>query len=176
MCLFFGGVICGYFLVFKWVWCFFEVLQEIWRKLLLLMIFFFLMQRICKPNVSVGHSYNLIDIKSRRILNIETASSNRFSIHEVGKEPLFHANMYLHLKIDQVNTWNVSHSIVSFLPKIGIVKSYFTLIGTRWKFYKSTEPSSNAPSWLKRKGAFIARWCWKWKVPNFHDRYFSRVH
>ncbi|XP_078174773.1 uncharacterized protein LOC144568341 isoform X1 [Carex rostrata] len=64
------------------------------------------LDRICKPNVSVGHSYNLIDIKSRSILNIETASSNRFSIHEVGKEPFFHANMYLHLKIDQVQDEN----------------------------------------------------------------------
>ncbi|KAJ3701100.1 hypothetical protein LUZ61_004805 [Rhynchospora tenuis] len=64
------------------------------------------LDRIHKPNVSVGHCYNLIDIKDRRILNIESASNNRFSIHEVGEDPFFHANMYLHLKIDQVQDEN----------------------------------------------------------------------
>ncbi|KAJ4818396.1 Acyl-coenzyme A:6-aminopenicillanic-acid-acyltransferase form [Rhynchospora pubera] len=66
------------------------------------------LHRIRKPNVSVGHCYNLIDIKSRRILNIETASNNRLSIHEVGEDPFFHANMYLHLKIDQIQDENSS--------------------------------------------------------------------
>ncbi|KAJ3694592.1 hypothetical protein LUZ60_010072 [Juncus effusus] len=64
------------------------------------------MDRICEVNVSAGHSYNLIDVKSRRIINIETASRNRFSIREIGKEPFFHANMYLHLNVNQVQDEN----------------------------------------------------------------------
>ncbi|EPS72214.1 hypothetical protein M569_02546, partial [Genlisea aurea] len=57
--------------------------------------------RICSSRVSVGHGYNLIDTKTRRILNLETASRGRFSIFEVGDAPFFHANAYLHLKVDQ---------------------------------------------------------------------------
>ncbi|XP_071702319.1 uncharacterized protein [Rutidosis leptorrhynchoides] len=62
--------------------------------------------RIRSSQVSVGHSYNLIDINLRRILNVETASSQRLSVHEVGSTPFFHANMYLHLKVDQVHDQN----------------------------------------------------------------------
>ncbi|KAK3021892.1 hypothetical protein RJ639_047396, partial [Escallonia herrerae] len=58
-------------------------------------------QRIRSSEVSVGHSYNLIGVKTRRILNVETASRNRVSIHEVGAVPFFHANMYLHLHVEQ---------------------------------------------------------------------------
>ncbi|KAH6801844.1 hypothetical protein C2S51_033290 [Perilla frutescens var. frutescens] len=57
--------------------------------------------RIYSSEASVGHSYNLIDINTRRILNVETASRNRYSVHEVGTVPFFHANMYLHLKVQQ---------------------------------------------------------------------------
>ncbi|XP_042019329.1 uncharacterized protein LOC121767181 isoform X1 [Salvia splendens] len=57
--------------------------------------------RICSSEASVGHSYNLIDVNTRRILNVETASRNRCSFHEVGAVPFFHANMYLHLKVQQ---------------------------------------------------------------------------
>ncbi|KAK2966467.1 hypothetical protein RJ640_018996 [Escallonia rubra] len=57
--------------------------------------------RIRSSEVSVGHSYNLIDVKTRRILNVETATRNRVSIHEVGAVPFFHANMYLHLHVEQ---------------------------------------------------------------------------
>ncbi|RWW23018.1 hypothetical protein BHE74_00021505 [Ensete ventricosum] len=62
------------------------------------------LDRICSCNVAVGHSYNLVDVRSRRILNVETASKNRFSIREVGKKPFFHANMYLHLQVEQVHS------------------------------------------------------------------------
>uniref|UniRef100_A0A804L0L3 Peptidase C45 hydrolase domain-containing protein n=1 Tax=Musa acuminata subsp. malaccensis TaxID=214687 RepID=A0A804L0L3_MUSAM len=62
------------------------------------------LDRICSCNTAVGHSYNLVDVISRRILNVETASKNRFSIHEVGKTPFFHANMYLHLQVEQMRT------------------------------------------------------------------------
>uniref|UniRef100_A0A2N9FHP1 Peptidase C45 hydrolase domain-containing protein n=1 Tax=Fagus sylvatica TaxID=28930 RepID=A0A2N9FHP1_FAGSY len=58
--------------------------------------------RIHSPEVSFGHSYNLIDIRTRRILNIETASRNRISVREIGATPFFHANMYLHLPVQQV--------------------------------------------------------------------------
>lgn len=35
-------------------------------------------------------------------MNVETASRNRMSIREVGSIPFFHANMYLHLQVQQV--------------------------------------------------------------------------
>ncbi|XP_047342251.1 uncharacterized protein LOC124945797 [Impatiens glandulifera] len=56
------------------------------------------LDRIHSSAASVGHSYNLIDVKTRRIVNVETSSRNRVSVHEIGAEPFFHANMYLHLK------------------------------------------------------------------------------
>ncbi|KAL0297557.1 UNVERIFIED_CONTAM: hypothetical protein Sradi_6807800 [Sesamum radiatum] len=42
--------------------------------------------RIQLSEASVGHSYNLIDTKTRRILNVETASRNRCSVHEENDE------------------------------------------------------------------------------------------
>ncbi|KAK1438485.1 hypothetical protein QVD17_04294 [Tagetes erecta] len=62
--------------------------------------------RIRSSLVSVGHSYNLIDVNSRKILNVETASCQRISVHEIGSNPFFHANMYLHLAVDQVHDQN----------------------------------------------------------------------
>ncbi|OMP11625.1 Peptidase C45, acyl-coenzyme A:6-aminopenicillanic acid acyl-transferase [Corchorus capsularis] len=62
--------------------------------------------RIRSSEVSVGHSYNLIDIHKRKILNVETASKSRVSVHEVGATPFFHANMYLHLQVPQVHDEN----------------------------------------------------------------------
>ncbi|KAH7550188.1 hypothetical protein JRO89_XS13G0152000 [Xanthoceras sorbifolium] len=59
--------------------------------------------RIRSSEVSVGHSYNLIDIKRRQILNVETASKKRVSVYNIGPTPYFHANMYLHLQVQQVN-------------------------------------------------------------------------
>ncbi|KAK8583678.1 hypothetical protein V6N12_067940 [Hibiscus sabdariffa] len=35
------------------------------------------------------------------VLNVETASRLRVSVHEVGSTPFFHANMYLHLQVQQ---------------------------------------------------------------------------
>ncbi|XP_008793986.2 acyl-coenzyme A:6-aminopenicillanic-acid-acyltransferase 40 kDa form-like [Phoenix dactylifera] len=64
------------------------------------------LNRIHSSNASVGHSYNLMDARSRRILNVETASGNRCSVHEVGRTPFFHANMYLHLQVQQVQDEN----------------------------------------------------------------------
>jgi hypothetical protein len=59
-------------------------------------------QRVCSPGVSVGHSYNLMDVRARRIVNVETASGNRFAVVEAGAAPFFHANMYRHLQVKQV--------------------------------------------------------------------------
>jgi hypothetical protein len=59
-------------------------------------------QRVCSPTVSVGHSYNLMDVRGRRIVNVETASGNRFAVREAGAVPFFHANMYRHLQVKQV--------------------------------------------------------------------------
>ncbi|KAF0917048.1 hypothetical protein E2562_016347 [Oryza meyeriana var. granulata] len=64
------------------------------------------MNRVSSPDVSVGHSYNLIDIRRRRIVNVETASGNRFSVREAGAAPFFHANMYRHLQVKQVEDEN----------------------------------------------------------------------
>ncbi|RLN24220.1 uncharacterized protein C2845_PM07G39270 [Panicum miliaceum] len=64
------------------------------------------MHRICSPGVSVGHSYNLVDVRGRRIVNVETASGNRFAVHEAGATPFFHANMYRHLQVKQVQDEN----------------------------------------------------------------------
>ncbi|KAJ8436591.1 hypothetical protein Cgig2_031532 [Carnegiea gigantea] len=62
--------------------------------------------RIRSSEVSVGHSYNLIDVPQRNILNAETASRNRISVCRINSEPFFHANMYLHLQIPQVQDEN----------------------------------------------------------------------
>ncbi|KAF6172954.1 hypothetical protein GIB67_006330 [Kingdonia uniflora] len=64
------------------------------------------LHRIRSAEVSVGHSYNLVDIGTRKILNVETASRNRVSVHIVGETPFFHANMYLHLQVKQVQDEN----------------------------------------------------------------------
>ncbi|XP_066305496.1 uncharacterized protein [Miscanthus floridulus] len=64
------------------------------------------MHRVCSPFVSVGHNYNLMDIRGRRIVNVETASGNRFAVREAGALPFFHANMYRHLQVKQVQDEN----------------------------------------------------------------------
>lgn len=63
-------------------------------------------QRIRSSQVSIGHSYNLLDVNLRKILNVETASSQRISVHEIGSTPFFHANMYIHLQVNQVHDQN----------------------------------------------------------------------
>lgn len=75
-------------------------------------------QRIRSSGASVGHSYNLIDTRARRILNVETASRNRISVREVQETPFFHANMYLHLQIQQVDANNTASQLCLFtLPE-----------------------------------------------------------
>ncbi|XP_010272556.1 PREDICTED: uncharacterized protein LOC104608307 [Nelumbo nucifera] len=64
------------------------------------------LSRLQLSEASVGHSYNLVDMRRRKILNVETASRNRISVYEVGMTPFFHANMYLHLKVEQVHDDN----------------------------------------------------------------------
>lgn len=74
----------------------------------------------------MGHSYNLIEASTSRILNVETASRKRVSVYEVGKTPFFHANMYLHLHINQASeqkylvfTKKSSKQVLLPFPKIG---------------------------------------------------------
>uniref|UniRef100_I1NLD6 Peptidase C45 hydrolase domain-containing protein n=1 Tax=Oryza glaberrima TaxID=4538 RepID=I1NLD6_ORYGL len=62
--------------------------------------------RVSSPAMSVGHSYNLMDVRRRRIVNVETASGNRFSVREAAAAPFFHANMYRHLQVNQVQDEN----------------------------------------------------------------------
>ncbi|KAB2632857.1 hypothetical protein D8674_029104 [Pyrus ussuriensis x Pyrus communis] len=57
---------------------------------------------LCVKTHTVGHSYNLIDTKTRRILNVETASKQCVSFYEVGATPFFHAYMYLLITIQQL--------------------------------------------------------------------------
>lgn len=59
------------------------------------------LKRVEVNNLAVGHNYNLMDVKSRRIITVETASKGRFSVLEIGDQPYFHANMYLRLTIPQ---------------------------------------------------------------------------
>ncbi|CAK9326153.1 unnamed protein product [Citrullus colocynthis] len=54
--------------------------------------------RIGSAEISLGHNYNVIDVQTRRIASVETASKFRLSVHEVGATPFFHANMYSHLQ------------------------------------------------------------------------------
>lgn len=92
-----------------------------------------LCQRIKWSNASVGQSYNLVDVHGRKILNVETASHNRFSIHEAGATPFFHANMYLHLKIPQVpNDTSISRQsrAAALLPgEVESIDSALNLLG-----------------------------------------------
>uniref|UniRef100_A0A0E0JFQ1 Peptidase C45 hydrolase domain-containing protein n=1 Tax=Oryza punctata TaxID=4537 RepID=A0A0E0JFQ1_ORYPU len=64
------------------------------------------MNRVSSPAMSVGHSYNLMDVRRRRIVNVETASGNRFSVREAAAAHFFHANMYRHLQVNQVQDEN----------------------------------------------------------------------
>ncbi|TKY60691.1 hypothetical protein E2542_SST17790 [Spatholobus suberectus] len=66
------------------------------------------MNRIQSSEVSVGHSYNLIETSTRKIFNVETASRKWISVYEVGKTPFFRANMYLHVPINQANDNSIS--------------------------------------------------------------------
>ncbi|CAI0444644.1 unnamed protein product [Linum tenue] len=62
--------------------------------------------------VSVGHCYNLIYMPDRKILNVETTSRNRVSVREIGTTPFFHANMYLHLQVDQFTCQSHSFALI----------------------------------------------------------------
>ncbi|KAJ7944999.1 Acyl-coenzyme A:6-aminopenicillanic-acid-acyltransferase [Quillaja saponaria] len=64
------------------------------------------LSRIHSSEISVGHSYNLIETRTRKIVNVETASRKRVSVRVIGETPFFHANMYLHLQISQVQDEN----------------------------------------------------------------------
>ncbi|KAL3844524.1 hypothetical protein ACJIZ3_001927 [Penstemon smallii] len=93
--------------------------------------------RIQSSEISIGHSYNLIDLKTRRILNVETASRNRYSVHEIGAVPFFHANMYIHLKVDQAKDDNSisRQKRAALLPK-GSKNDFLSLLGDENKAAK----------------------------------------
>ncbi|KAL9329987.1 hypothetical protein ACSQ67_004990 [Phaseolus vulgaris] len=76
--------------------------------------------RIQSSEVSLGHSYNLIETKTRRIFNVETASRKRISVYEVGEVPFFHANMYLHLPINQASDTKQNPVLNLFDPDLCI--------------------------------------------------------
>ncbi|KAK9276361.1 hypothetical protein L1049_005893 [Liquidambar formosana] len=90
------------------------------------------LSRINSSEASVGHSYNLIDIGARKILNVETASRNRVSSQEVGAMPFFHANMYLHLQVQQVQDENSisRQKRAAWLPKQS-KKDILSLLGDK---------------------------------------------
>ncbi|MCO5560759.1 hypothetical protein L7F22_014379 [Adiantum nelumboides] len=66
-------------------------------------------KRVQVKELALGHSYNIFDIGSRRIVNVETASKGRFSVKEIGAEPFFHVNMYKHLEVSQVEDQSSIH-------------------------------------------------------------------
>ncbi|KAL6174787.1 hypothetical protein ACLB2K_051433 [Fragaria x ananassa] len=86
--------------------------------------------RIESAKVSAGHSYNLIETRTRRIINVETASKNRVSVYVVGETPFFHANMYLHLQVNQVHDENslTRQRKATTLPK-GSKEDVLSLLG-----------------------------------------------
>lgn len=59
--------------------------------------------------ISAGHSYNIMDINKRKVLNVETASKDRCSLMDIGVEPFFHANMYRHLQVVQAEDQSSLH-------------------------------------------------------------------
>lgn len=59
-------------------------------------------QRVRVENRSVGHNYNIMDINKGKMITVEAASNGRWSQKEIAAEPLFHANMYMHLQVNQV--------------------------------------------------------------------------
>ncbi|XP_010676367.1 uncharacterized protein LOC104892210 isoform X2 [Beta vulgaris subsp. vulgaris] len=86
------------------------------------------LKKIQSSEVSVGHSYNLIDIPTRKILNVETASRNRSSVFEINATPFFHANMYLHLQVPQDENSRSRQERASSLPKESI-DDFLSLLG-----------------------------------------------
>ncbi|KAJ7544539.1 hypothetical protein O6H91_09G082000 [Diphasiastrum complanatum] len=60
------------------------------------------LKRVRVNELSAGHSYNIMDLSTHKVLNVESASMGRFSICEATGVPFFHANMYLHLHVKQV--------------------------------------------------------------------------
>eukprot|EP00897_Mesotaenium_endlicherianum_P010318 jgi/Mesen1/9314/ME000060S08752 len=59
------------------------------------------LQRVQLPNLAAGHNYNIMDVRERRMVTVETASRARFAVLPIGAQPYFHANMYLRLHLQQ---------------------------------------------------------------------------
>ena len=75
-------------------------------------ICFWCAQRVRVPNLGGGHNYNIMDVKNRRIVTVETASKGRFSVLEIGPDPYFHANLYRRLELEQVSEDRVNQVIL----------------------------------------------------------------
>lgn len=142
----------------------------------------FSLQRIRSPNVSVGHCYNLVDVRNRRILNVETTSQNRFSVREVGATPFFHANMYLHLQVKQVLNCREEHLVsgthrVDNLTRSRGVKlsKWFHAASlnkaTRWELHLPTTTSGFTFRRVERRGIANSWRCCRWEISNLHDRW-----
>ena len=105
------------------------------------------LQRIHSSEASVGHSYNLIDIRTRKILNVETASMNRISVREVGATPFFHANMYLHLPVQQVcNEPHLDMWLRFMLKHHASTPNKPTICSPLHKYFPNPHQQSNAGS------------------------------
>lgn len=88
-------------------------------------------QKICSSEASVGHSYNLIETRTRRIVNVETASRNRTSVYEIGETPYFHANMYLHLQVQQVSKMFIQIELYEARSSLGLPLSFKICVRAR---------------------------------------------
>ena len=105
------------------------------------------LQRIHSSEASVGHSYNLIDIRTRKILNVETASMNRISVREVGVTPFFRANMYLHLPVQQVcNEPHLDMWLRFMLKHHASTPNKPTICSPLHKYFSNPHQQSNAGS------------------------------
>lgn len=68
----------------------------------------------------MGHNYNIMDVNEGKMITVEAASKGRWSIKEIGAQPFFHANMYIHLRVDQVQSLrNTDFSLSKFESGFG---------------------------------------------------------
>jgi len=78
-----------------------------------------------------GHNYQVMDVKHRKIVNIETAPVDTFSVKSIGEAPFYHANQYETLKV--VETFNNSsiHRLarVAQLPKPSTPSEILSILG-----------------------------------------------
>ena len=63
-----------------------------------------------------------MDVKHRKIVNIETAPVDTFSVKSIGEAPFYHANQYETLKVVEtfnnrclalISTWSIEHNFLT---------------------------------------------------------------